>query len=117
MCALASIIGYLDKRKLYKVFETDLIPLLDIVYTIQDKQNSKFNCLFADLYHLLFNGCYTFANLSKVNCKLNNRIKMVSFNSVFFHFFKTICLPNISIYFWINWTLVKSKKVNHRDIV
>ena len=65
MCALASIVGYMDKRKLYEVFEKDVIPLLDLAYKIQEKQNSKFNLIFSDFYHLLFNGCFSFNNLSK----------------------------------------------------
>jgi hypothetical protein len=91
LLALGSIIVNLKERKLYVVFEIYVIPLLNLVYKIQEKQNYKFSSKFVNLYNLLFDKCYTLISLSTTNCK------SIKIRIIMFHFYNNTCI--FSLYF------------------
>ena len=59
-----------DKRKLYGLFESEVVPLLNLLYQIQEKQNSNFTPIFACFYYELFCSDEKLNYFSKTKCKL-----------------------------------------------
>jgi hypothetical protein len=72
MWALVSIVGYVDKIKLYKVFEKDVMHLLDLKFKIQEKQSSKFSIMFATFYNMLFDRYFEINNITQTKRKSTN---------------------------------------------
>jgi hypothetical protein len=59
----------MDKNKLYGLFEYEVVPLLDLLYQIQENQNSKFTPIFAYFYYKLFCSDVKLKRFSRTKCK------------------------------------------------
>ena len=69
---MSRLVKYFDKRKLYDAFQTEVMPLLDLLYQIyKNCDEQKLNSDFEEFYQKLFCGRRKLKHLLKNKCKLD----------------------------------------------